>query len=223
MVKSFKSPEYSEFTNNWTTIDLTNDWTRANNHGVESLSAENGAISLSGDRMGYNGGNSYDQITSKFDLSSNRLISFYASTASLCSPPDAGDSVSATLSLTDGTNSLTLLSSSTSGNNSTSGYFGLASASAYFTLEIDGNTVNIKVRSMNYSRATTGYSASNSIVANNYSLDISTWSKLNIRLNVYGDARGGYAAVSGSSQVVLSPIISSKKVIGSKKTLSKPI
>lgn len=223
MVRSLKSPEYSEFTNNWNTIDLTNDWTRAYDHGAESLSADNGAISLSGDRMGHNSGSSYDRITSKFDLSSNRLISFYASTASMCYAGHGGDSVSAVLYLTDGTHSLTLISSSTSGNSSASGLFGLASASAYFTLEIDGSTVKIKVRSTNYSRATSNYSASNSIVADDYSLDISTWSKLNIALEVNGNAPGGYADVSGSSQVILSPIISSKKVIGSKKILSKPI
>ena len=216
-----KTWETLEFTNNWDTIDTTNDWTRANDHGNESLTADNGAIQLSGSNMGYNSAGSYDRITSNFDLSKYRLISFSCNADAYCY---FGDSMTAALILTDGTNSYTLMSVSAGDSNSSSDYFGLACAGGFFTLEIVGSTVNIYRQAVTNAQVSGNgtESASASLVADAYALDISSWSSLNIRIQVTGDARSGYGSANGNNSIVLGPILASKKVIGSKRILAIP-
>lgn len=216
MVKSFKSPEYSEFTNNWTTIDLVNDWVHTNyREGGQTFSASKGGINLYGDRLGYNSGVSWTQLTSRFDLRSERLFSFSATTTAKGNNSTSGGSHTSTLFLTDGTNSLTLISASA---NAANGYGTYSSASGFFTLNIEGNTVKI----YRHAIGSNSSGASISIIEDAYTLNISTWTSLKIAMQVSGDAAGGYACAYGSCSMSLFPIFSSKKVLGSKKTLSIP-
>jgi hypothetical protein len=217
MVKSFFSPDVVEFTNNWETIDLTNDWLRENDRGAKSIGTSAGGVYLSGSNMGYNSGGSYDRITSRFDLKPYRLISFSASCTTYC----YHGSHSCSVVLTDGTNSLALISASASSSTTSSSTFGHADNSAYFTILISGTTATIyRLSQSNAYHA--GAAASVSTVSNAYALDFSSWGSLKLRFSINGGAASGYGIAEGNSKVIFSPILATKKVIGSMNTLIEP-
>jgi hypothetical protein len=212
MVKSLKSPEYQEFLNNWVPIDFSNDWLRQYDETTESIYTSMGNVRVWGGNMGHNSGSSYVRITTVKDYIKYRLISFSCNMSALCTH---GNNHVAYLQLTDGVSKTFTLMSSVAVADSKDE---LAVAGGYFTLEVNGNIVTI--RRTGFTRLIYDADGSATLVADEYQLDISTWTALKVRLQVGGNARSGYGSADGVSQIALSPILTSKKVMGSKKRLS---
>jgi len=206
------SKDRIELAESWTAVDTVNDWANIANPGTSSVN--------SGSFIMYSVGYNHTAIERhKINLKNYRLISFSAAVIAKAndnyvSGPQSG---TATIKITDGTNSKTLLTASASAGDSTSDGCAAAHAGQY-TLLIKDNIVTIYEGGGGGSGAGSGNTASESGSTDGDTQDISAWNGCYLQVEVASGTR-----VSGYAYAIVSNLVTSKKVQNSKGRLVTPI